>query len=134
MKRLKYYLLSMDNNTTTYREMYAADTVIPERTPGNPDGVPQFVSEPTFWYEDISFTIEMTNKNAQDRPTILMQIPAENLGIGEYPVAAADECYRQWTRQMESLNEELYNRNKPFEQTGYYFYAQPGGEILVRNS
>jgi len=124
----------MDNNTTTYREMYAADTMIPAGTPGNPDGVPQFVSEPTFWYEDISFTIEMTNKNAQDRPTILMQIPAENLGIGEYPVAAADECYRQWTRQMESLNEELYNRNKPFEQTGYYFYAQPGGEILVRNS
>ena len=38
-----------------------------------------------------------------------MQIPAENLGIGEYHVAAADECYRQWIRQMELLNEELYN-------------------------
>ena len=134
MKRLKYYLLSMDNNTTTYREMYAADTMIPAGTPGNPYGIPQFVSEPTFWYEDISFTIEMTNKNALDRPTILMQIPAEKLGIDEYPVAAADECYRQWIRQLESMNEELYNRNKPFEMTGYYFYVQPGGEILTRNS
>lgn len=134
MKRLKSYLLSMDNNTTTYREMYAADTMIPAGTPGNPYGIPQFVSEPTFWYEDISFTIEMTNKNALDRPTILMQIPAENLGIDEYPVAAADECYRQWIRQLESMNAELYNRNKPFEMTGYYFYVQPGGEILTRNS
>lgn len=134
MKRLKFYLLSMDNNTTTYKEMYAANTMIPAGTPGNPYDLPQFVSEPTFWYEDISFTIELTNKNAQDRPTILMQIPAENLGIGEYPVAAADECYRQWIRQMELLNEELYNRNKPSEMTGYYFYVQPGGEILTRNS
>lgn len=134
MKRLKSYLLSMDNNTTTYKEMYAANTMIPAGTPGNPYDLPQFVSEPTFWYADISFTIELTNKNTQDRPTILMQIPAENLGIGEYPVAAADECYRQWIRQMESLNEELYNRNKPFEMTGYYFYVQPGGEILTRNS
>lgn len=134
MKRLKSYLLSMDNNTTTYREMYAADTMIPACTPGNPYGIPQFVSEPTFWYEDISFTIEMTNKNALDRPTILMQIPTENLGIDEYPVAAADECYRQWIRQLESMNAELYNRNKPFEMTGYYFYVQPGGEILTRNS
>ena len=134
MKRLKFYLLSMDNNTTTYREMYAADTMIPAGTPGNPYGIPQFVSEPTFWYEDISFTIEMTNKNALDRPTILMQIPAKKLGIDEYPVAAADECYRQWIRQLESMNTELYNRNKPFEMTGYYFYVQPGGEILTRNS
>ncbi len=134
MKRLKFYLLSMDNNTTTYKEMYAADTMVPACTPGNPRQEPQFISEPTFWYEDISFTIEFTNKNAQDRPTILMQIPTENIGIDEYPVAAADECYRQWIRQMESLNEELYNRNKPFEMTGYYFYVQPGGEILTRNS
>ena len=86
MKRLKSYLLSMDNNTTTYKEMYAANTMIPAGTPGNPYDLPQFVSEPTFRYEDISFTIELTNKNAQDRPTILMQIPAENLGIGEYPL------------------------------------------------
>ena len=125
----------MENKTKNWREMYEGLIFIPAGTPGNPTDEPQTVSEPTYWYgEDISFTIETTNRMAFDRPTILCQIPAEKLGITNYSTAVADDCYRQFIPHLEALNKELYNRNKPPEETGYYYMAHPGGEILKRNT
>ena len=115
--------------------MYEGPVFIPAGTPGNPSDIPQTVDEPTYWYGgDISFTIETTNRMAFDRPTVLCQLPAESLGITDYTTAVADDCYRQFIPHLEELNEELYNRNKPPEETGYYYMARPQGEILVRNS
>ncbi|MBO4627125.1 MAG: ATPase [Lachnospiraceae bacterium] len=124
----------MDNATVNYREMYEAEVMIPAGTPGNPTGLPQFVSEPTFWYGECSFTVELTNKMSLDRPTILCQIPAENLGIDTYETTVADYCYREFLPYLEEMNEELYNRHKTPEQTGYYFMVRPGGEVLERNT
>ena len=132
--RLKRYLLQMDNSTTNYREMYEAEVMIPARSVGNPSPLPQFVSEPMFWHEENSFTVELTNKMSWDRPTFLCQIPAENLGIDTYDTMVADHCYREFIEHLEALNGELYNRHKPPEQTGYYYMAHPGGEVLVRNT
>ncbi len=115
--------------------MYEGSVFIPAGTPGNPSDIPQTVDEPTYWYGgDISFTIETTNRMAFDRPTVLCQLPAESLGITDYTTAVADDCYRQFIPHLEELNSELYNRNKPPEETGYYYMAHPQGEILVRNS
>jgi len=124
----------MDNATTNYREMYEAEVMIPAKTVGNSSPFPEFDSEPTFWYEELSFTVELTNKMSWDRPTFLCQIPAENLGIDAYDTIVADHCYREFIPYLEALNAELYNRHKPPEQTGYYYMAHPGGEVLVRNT
>ena len=135
MTRLKSLLMSMENKTKNWREMYEGLIFIPACTPGNPTEFPVTGSDPTYWSDrDISFTIETTNRMAFDRPTILCQIPAEMLGITDYSTAVADDCYRQFIPYLEDLNAELYNRNKPPEETGYYYMAHPTGEILVRNT
>ena len=135
MIRLKNLIFSMGNKTNNWREMYEGLAVIPAGSPGNESGFPEMTYDATYWYEgDISFTVETTNRMAFDRPTILCQIPAEKLGITNYSTAVADDCYRQLIPYLEELNGELYNRNKPPEETGYYYMAHPGGEILTRNT
>lgn len=135
MTRLKSLLMSMENKTKNWREMYEGLIFIPACTPGNPTEFPVTGSDPTYWSGgDVSFTIETTNRMAFDKPTILCQIPAEMLGITDYSTAVADDCYRQFIPYLEDLNSELYNRNKPPEETGYYYMAHPTGEILVRNT
>ena len=135
MTRLKSLLMSMENKTKNWREMYEGLIFIPACTPGNPTEFPVTGSDPTYWSGgDVSFTVETTNRMAFDRPTILCQIPAEMLGITDYSTAVADDCYRQFIPYLEDLNAELYNRNKPPEETGYYYMAHPTGEILVRNT
>lgn len=135
MIRLKNLIFSMGNKTNNWREMYEGLAVIPAGSPGNESGFPEMTYDATYWYEgDVSFTVETTNRMAFDRPTILCQIPAEKLGITNYSTAVADDCYRQLIPYLEELNGELYNRNKPPEETGYYYMAHPGGEILIRNT
>ena len=134
MKRLKAYLLSMDNATVNYKEMYEGRVMIPARTPGNPTDFPEFTNDTMFWHGENSFTIELTNKMALDKPTILCQIPAENLGIHAYHVQVADYCYREFLPYLDSMNAELFNRHKRLEETGYYFAVRPGGEVMVRNT
>ena len=135
MTRLKSLLMSMENKTKNWREMYEGLIFIPACTPGNPTEFPVTGSDPTYWSGgDVSFTVETTNRMAFDKPTILCQIPAEMLGITDYSTAVADDCYRQFIPYLEDLNSELYNRNKPPEETGYYYMAHPTGEILVRNT
>ena len=135
MTRLKSLLMSMENKTKNWREMYEGLIFIPACTPGNPTEFPVTGSDPTYWSGgDVSFTVETTNRMTFDRPTILCQIPAEMLGITDYSTAVADDCYRQFIPYLEDLNAELYNRNKPPEETGYYYMAHPTGEILVRNT
>ncbi|MBO4751108.1 MAG: ATPase [Lachnospiraceae bacterium] len=135
MKRLKAYISAMDNATKDYHEMYEARIVIPGGTPGNPLEFPVFGSDNVFWHnEDISFAIEMTNKMALDRPTILCQIPAEMLGITSCHEVVADYCYREFLPYLDAMNAELFNRHKPPEDTGYYYMVRPKGEVMVRNT
>jgi predicted ABC-class ATPase len=35
---------------------------------------------------------------------------------------------------MDELNSELYNRSRPVEENGWYYFCEPGGEITIRNS
>lgn len=115
----------MGEKTKDWKEMYAGLAV-------DSDGYAY--NDPTYWSGDLSLTIELTNRELYDRPTILCMIPAEYLGIKNYCTAVADDCYRQWIPYLEDLNEELYNRHKTREETGWYYTAHPTGEILVRNS
>lgn len=134
MIRLKSYLSAMDEKSKGWKEMYEGRVMVPANTPGNPTEFPAFYNDTTYWFNDISFSIELTNKLSLDCPTVLCMIPAENLGIETFSTAVADDCYRQWSKCLAGYNEELYNRNKPPEETGWYYTVPLGGEILVRNT
>ena len=134
MIRLKSYLSAMDEKTKGWKEMYEGRVMVPAGTPGNPTEFPVFYNDSTYWFRDISFNLELTNKLSLDRPTVLCMIPVKDLGIETFSTAVADDCYRQWSKCLADLNKELYNRNKPPEETGWYYAVSLGGEILVRNT
>lgn len=134
MKRLKAFLLSMDNNTTTYKEMYEGQIIVPPGSYGNPSPTPIVESDPTYWYGDISVLIETTHKNAKDTPTLTFMIPAHRLGITESSAAAADHCLRALAPYIDSLNDGIYNRSRPDKENGKYYLYRPGGEVVIRNT
>lgn len=130
MKRLKNCLLLEENNTKTFKELYKGKIIRPSGTAGPPEED----SDSTFWYGELSVTIEHTNRRDFDKPTLLWKIPAEMLGISTYSTVIADYCYRQLTPYIDELNAEIFNRNKPRDETGWYYLTNLGGEILPRNT
>ncbi|MBQ8397787.1 MAG: hypothetical protein IJX53_06290 [Clostridia bacterium] len=136
MKRLKHYLLGLENNTTTYKAMYEGKIIIPPHTYGNPGDFAEEQYDPTYWYDDLSVTVSTTNKLAQDKPTLTWQIPADALGVlpEACTAAAADHCLRAFSPYIDTLNEALYNRSRPDSENGKYYLCRPGGEVLVRNT
>ena len=134
MKRLKYFLLQMDNNTATFGAMYEGLTVVPPGSPGNPTAFAQEEYDPTYWKDSIAVTISKTNKLMQDKPTLVWQIPVNLLGIERCTVAAADYCLRAFGPYVDALNAEIYNRSRTDQENGKYILHRPGPEILVRNT
>ncbi len=130
MKRLKYYLLNMQNDTTTYREMYEGESIV--YLSNNQDSEIQY--DPVYWRGDSSCKITLTNKLAQNKPTVTWSIPIKNLGFDSVTTAAADYCLRAFAPYIDALNAELYNRSRPDDENGKYYLHRPGGEVLVRNS
>ena len=134
MKRLKYFLLQMDNNTATYGAMYEGRTIVPPGTPGNPTDFAQEDYDPTYWRDQVAVTISKTNKLMQDKPTLVWQIPVSLLGIESCTAAAADYCLRAFGSYVDALNDAIYNRNRTDKENGKYILYRPGPEILVRNT
>ena len=152
MKRLKTLFRSMEEKTETYRALYDAPIVIQPPTEEDPYGD----NDTAFYRDDMAFVIESPPKNAQDRPVVLIRIPAERIdpalnsvlvgpaddGNGGLPDAltehlrgaAADFCLRAFAGQIDALNEALYNRSRPDRENGRYYLFHPGGEILRRNT
>ena len=134
MKRLKYYLLQIDKDKKdngTYRSIYDGDAMIfyPESI------APEPTSDNTYWlHEEISLTVSHTHKLAYDRPTLTWTIPVKLLGIEQVTDAAADFCLRRFSRYLDQLNAELYNRRRPDYENGKYYIGETGGEVLKRNS
>ena len=75
MKRLKTLFRSMEEKTETYRRMYDAPIVIQPPTEEEPYGD----NDTAFYRDDVAFVIESPPKNAQDRPIVLIRIPADNI-------------------------------------------------------
>lgn len=134
LKRLKYFLLQMDNNTTTYKEMYEGAAVISGGTYLNPGDFAETQYDAKYWQKDVSYSITPTNKAEQDKPTIICSIPADSIGIAAYTESAADFCLREFGKYIDELNALLYNRSRPDTENGKYYLCRPGGEILRRNS
>ncbi len=130
MKRLKYYLLNMQNDTSTYKEMYDGETILSL----SPDRELEILYDPIYWHEDKSCEITSTHKLAQSKPTVTWNIPIEKIGIEDITTAAADYCLRAFAPYIDELNAELYNRSRPDDESGKYYLYKPGGEVLVRNT
>ncbi len=130
MKRLKSKLLSMEPNTTTFKEMYEGTMLV----------VPATTQEPwvdydsTYYREEVAYRIELTHKLAQDKPTVTVMIPTDRLHDIPCSPAAADHCLRVFTPYIEALNKELYNPSRPDRENGKYYVHHPGGEVLPRNT
>ncbi len=132
MKRLKNKLLSMEPNTTTYKEMYEGSMIIVD--PAHPGMLPYEDYDATYYREDVGFEITPTHKLAQDKPTVTVRIPTDRLGLGSVSAAAADFCLRSFAPYIDALNEEIHNRSRPDNENGRYYLCSPGGEILRRNT
>ncbi len=135
LKRLFYYLKNMDNETATYKEMYDGETVVHRSPKSNGDERHPYNERSSIYYDgDRSFTIELTNKLAKDKPTVTYNIPLEKLGSESTCTAAADYCLRAFAPYIDELNAELNNRSRPDKENGRYYICRPGGEIVKRNS
>lgn len=133
LKRLKNILLGMKPNTEKFDEMYSGDARAVQ-----PDGSfpPEKVSDPIYWREGVFYRITQSSRQKPDCPTVTIGIPADGLGIsqGTQDYVIADWCLRALKPYMDELNSELYNRSRPVEENGWYYFCEPGGEITVRNS
>ncbi len=136
MKRLKFYLLNMEEKTNTYKEMYDGETVVnfPSDAWDGSAPPPYTDYDSRYWYGDCSVDITHTHKLAQDKPTVTYNIPIEKLGIYDTTTAAADFCLRSFAPYIDILNEALYNRSRPDNESGKYYLYNPDGKVLARNT
>ena len=136
MKRLKCKLLSMQNDTATYKEMYEGSMTII----GSGFKIDDY--SPVYYNGDIGFEITLTHKLAQDKPTVTIIIPYDMIirdpnrctQFDGYATAVADFCLRKFKKYIDVLNEDLYHRSRPDKEIGKYYLCVPGGEILIRNT
>lgn len=134
LKRLKYYLLQMEKDTGTYKEMYEGKVILPPGTVGNPGDFAEEQFDARYWNDDVSVEIEESNKLSKDKPTLTWNIPTSKLKIEDYTKAAADYCLRALAPYIDDLNADLYNRSRPDKENGKYYLHRPGGEIVQRNT
>ncbi len=133
LKRLKNILLGMKENTEKFEDMYDGDCRVVSSDGSFP---PELVSDPIYWREGVFYHITQTARLKLSCPTVTVGVPAEELWIcpGAENIAVAGFCLRALKPYLEELNSELFNRSRPVEENGWYYFCEPGGEILMRNS
>ena len=106
MKRLKSFLLSMDNNTTTYKAMYEGEIIVPAGSYGNPSPEPIVESDPIYWYGDISVRIETTHKNAKDKHLgRYVAVNLENYNTIEFRIFRGTLNYKTFIATLQLIDE-----------------------------
>ncbi len=129
MKRLKYYLLQMKNDTTTYKEIYNGEVIV---YPYNSMQYKDY--DNNYYHNDIMLKIDITNKCALAKPTLIWHIPIKKLGFETVSSAAADHCLRVFEPYIDELNVALCNRSRPDEENGKYYLYHPSSEVITRNT
>ena len=130
MKRLFKLMKGMREDTSTYTAMYDGTVFIPQ--PGeNPD---ERSRDTLYFGGEIGYDITPSGRGDADRPTVVIQIPCELLGIDRFTASSADFCLRAFIPYIDELNSDLYNRSRPDSENGAYYIFRPGGEITVNNS
>lgn len=137
MKRLKDYLLHMEPNNSTYKDMYEGKMIVPviyyenNEVPMNP---PLTDRDTDYWYKDeIAFHIERPHKLSLDCPEVTVKIPTYMMNLNEVSDVVSDYCMRAFIPYIDDLNAELYNRSRPDNENGKYYIYKPGGKVIFRN-
>jgi hypothetical protein len=138
MKRLKKYFLDLDIKDTTYNSIYLGAygyTQDGQIIYNNPtmSGV---TFDSTYWYNEISYSIERTHKLTPDKPSIRIKVPLSKLRIENKSnkTIIADYCLRNFGLYIDELNSELYNRTRPDKENGAFYIHKPTSIVLERNS
>lgn len=135
MKRLKSYLLNMDNTTSTYKEMYEGEMIVYFPPKANGDVIePEIQYDSVYWKDEVAYVVERSHKLALDKPTVTIQIPCNLLGIYDYTETSADHCLRKFKTYIDELNSVNYNVKRPDRENGKYYVYEPGGVVLSRNA
>lgn len=134
MKRLKYYLVNMENDTHTYKEMYDGKVFVEINTGTKILEHLEEHNDTIYWDGEISYAIEMTHKMKKDQPTVVIQIPCEFLSIDSFTTGSADCCLRQFVPFIKELNDNNHNDARSDQENGHYDCHLPNGEVLLRNS
>lgn len=127
MNRLKHYLLNMQSNTTTYKEMYDGKSIL---VLPNPDQDPEVQYDPVYGHEDISCEISYTHKLAYSKPTLTWSIPIDKLGFDTATEAAADHCLRAFIPYIDELNAGLITAPVPMTKTESIMFISRGERYL----
>ena len=100
VQRLKSYIRGMEENTSTYSEMYDGEAlcVIPSVAWNGHAPETYTVFDNTYWHEDgeSSFKIEKANDHVTDKPVITWQIPCEKMNFDKFTATCADFCLREF--------------------------------------
>lgn len=142
MKRLKNIILSLQQNETTYKQLYDGKIhMLAEIGSNDP---PINLSEPVYWENEIFYKYERTNRIEHSKPTVIIGIPIRKLRIMEgfingdsklshSSIPAADYCLRRFQIYVNELNERLTNKKRTEKENGRYYLYEPNGKVLKRN-
>jgi hypothetical protein len=138
MKRLKKYFLDLDIKDTTYNSIYIGAygyTQEGQIIYNNP-AMSGVIFDSTYWFNEISYSIERTHKLKPDRPSIRIKIPFSRIGIRntDSKIIIADYCLRGFGLYIDKLNSEIYNRARPDKENGAFYIHKPTSIVLKRNS
>ncbi|RKN83731.1 P-loop domain-containing protein [Paenibacillus ginsengarvi] len=116
MKRLAQYFRTLQSRQSSYSMIYEPD--------------------PTYWNNDVAYSIERTHKLTLDKPCITIKIPFDRLGLDETSdqVVLSDFGLREWIDHIEALNKLLYNRSRSDKENGAFYCFRPSGVVLKRNA
>lgn len=138
MKRLKKYFTDLDINNTTYNSIYTGAYGYDKsgKIIYNNPSMLDAILDPTYWQDEISYTIERTHKLTPDKPSIKIKIPLSKLKIEitKNKTVMADYCFRSFGLYIDEINAELYNRSRPDKENGAFYIHKPTPVILDRNS
>ncbi|MCC2684039.1 MAG: ATPase of the class-like protein [Paenibacillaceae bacterium] len=94
------------------------------------------ISDPTYWNNDVAYSIDRTHKLTLDKPCITIKIPFDRLGLNENrdQVVLSDFALREWVHHIEALNELIYNRSRSDKENGAFYCFRPTNAVLQRNA
>lgn len=94
------------------------------------------IYDPTYWHNEIAYSIERTHKRTPDRPCITIKIPLDRLGVDEEvdQVVLSDFALREWVNHVDALNKLIYNRSRSDKENGAFYCFRPTNVVIQRNA
>lgn len=141
MNRLKVYFSGLDKNNTKYETIYAGAYGYDKHgdifyiTDIKDARAINTISDPTYWNDDISYTIAQTHKFTLSKPSITISIPLMKIKITDinHHVVSTDYFLRCFNEYIVRLNVEIENPKRTDIENGKFYSYVPTNEVIERN-